>query len=294
MCTRRDARLAPVFSRVSGSPYIRVLAVACYRGRVLRDRDARREDYAAFTAFWRELAIDQPPPSGDMWDAHLRPTTLFLEDEDRVLAAYACIFPQGPRGDVRQIVVAPAFRGRGVGRQLMAAVRRRLLAAGCRDWRLEVRADNAPAIALYRAMGMEVLRDIYSLRITLANAVAFARPGDVAEVAAVEEAALERSYDYGVGMLRRWRDLGRDTVIWRIGERALARMWSDFLPDGSLVIPFHATTREDTAALVAAMLARRQPAWFEIVTMDVAAREALLAAGAVVHDHQLEMGASLV
>ena len=43
--------------------------------------------------------------------------------------------------------------GRGTGRRLVAAAEAAALAAGARTLRLEVRADNQRAIALYRSTG---------------------------------------------------------------------------------------------------------------------------------------------
>src|SRR5512143_4320360 len=96
-------------------------------------RDARREDHPAFARFWAELGIDQPAPDIEYWDIHLRPKTIFLEAPGGELAAYALTFPFGARGDVRQIVVDPSFRRRGVGQQLLAEVAARFRAARVRD-----------------------------------------------------------------------------------------------------------------------------------------------------------------
>jgi ribosomal protein S18 acetylase RimI-like enzyme len=52
--------------------------------------------------------------------------------------------------------VAPAFRGRGVGRALVAAALRVYRELGVRVATLEAVARNAPAIALYRRFGYEV------------------------------------------------------------------------------------------------------------------------------------------
>ena len=53
---------------------------------------------------------------------------------------------------LHDICVAPEFRGRGTGRRLLDA----FLAAGHGEAVLEVRASNAPAIALYRSAGFVV------------------------------------------------------------------------------------------------------------------------------------------
>lgn len=51
--------------------------------------------------------------------------------------------------------VDPACRGRGVGRELLTAAERFSRAHGLSKLRLEVRYDNAPALALYERLGFE-------------------------------------------------------------------------------------------------------------------------------------------
>lgn len=51
------------------------------------------------------------------------------------------------------IASAPAARGRGIGTQLLAAAEDAAHGRGCRALRLEVRVDNAAAIALYERAG---------------------------------------------------------------------------------------------------------------------------------------------
>jgi ribosomal protein S18 acetylase RimI-like enzyme len=62
-------------------------------------------------------------------------------------------FAARPLLNVHDLAVLPAFRGRGVGRALLAAVDDRARARGCIKVTLEVLEDNAPARGLYRAHG---------------------------------------------------------------------------------------------------------------------------------------------
>ena len=69
------------------------------------------------------------------------------------LVGYVGCAVSGTDADVQTVAVAPEARGTGLGRQLLAhacaAARRR----GARRLHLEVRADNEPALALYRSAG---------------------------------------------------------------------------------------------------------------------------------------------
>ena len=56
-------------------------------------------------------------------------------------------------GRIYSVVVAPTARGQGLGERLVATAERATKAAGRQSLRLEVRADNAPARALYAKRG---------------------------------------------------------------------------------------------------------------------------------------------
>ena len=74
------------------------------------------------------------------------------------------LFRQGSRvARLYSITVAPAFRGRGLGRLLLEDVCDGARTHGCSELRLEVRADNATAIALYQRVGFRLIgrRDGY-------------------------------------------------------------------------------------------------------------------------------------
>ena len=264
----------------------------------LRVRAARPDahDYAAFVQFWAELGLDDHPPHPrEAWDEHLCPSTLYLEAEDGRLAAYGLSFPFGDRGDVRQIVVSTAFRGRGVGREIMAAVATRLRAAGCTNWRLEVRADNAAAIALYRSVGMHVVHPINIVHMSRVDSERFAATGsgrhEVAVVDPADDSKLESLFDLGRGQITRWRTFRGHCPIIRVGDRALAQVWRDFEPTKGLLFPFRAADADIAAHLMA--FTPPMPERIEICVVDEPVLEALLAAGATRGDAQLEMGGPL-
>ena len=63
---------------------------------------------------------------------------------------------EGHRGWVNYLAVHPERRGRGDGRALMAELEHRLLARGCPKINLQVREDNAVALAFYERLGFTV------------------------------------------------------------------------------------------------------------------------------------------
>jgi ribosomal protein S18 acetylase RimI-like enzyme len=62
-------------------------------------------------------------------------------------------FQAKPLVNIHDLAVAPPFRGRGIGKALLDAVAEHARATGCCKVTLEVRADNATALALYRRAG---------------------------------------------------------------------------------------------------------------------------------------------
>jgi ribosomal protein S18 acetylase RimI-like enzyme len=64
-------------------------------------------------------------------------------------------FKAKPLVNIHDIAVAPQFRGRGLGRDLLAAVEAHARALGCCKVTLEVRADNALAQQAYRQAGFQ-------------------------------------------------------------------------------------------------------------------------------------------
>jgi ribosomal protein S18 acetylase RimI-like enzyme len=64
-------------------------------------------------------------------------------------------FKAQPLVNVHDLAVAAQFRGRGIGRALLEAVAADAKSLGCCKVTLEVRADNATALGLYRSVGFQ-------------------------------------------------------------------------------------------------------------------------------------------
>ncbi|MDX7951434.1 GNAT family N-acetyltransferase [Lichenihabitans sp. Uapishka_5] len=77
---------------------------------------------------------------------------LVLEQEGAIIGDAIVAFRRGSRAArLYSVAVHPDHAGHGHGRRLLAASEAAAIARGATLLRLEVRADNAPAIALYRA-----------------------------------------------------------------------------------------------------------------------------------------------
>ena len=91
--------------------------------------------------FWAELAVP------GRW-------YVVATDGDALLG-YAGLAVGGPEADVQTVGVRPGAQGLGTGGVLLRALVDEAARAGATSLLLEVRADNAPAIALYERHGFE-------------------------------------------------------------------------------------------------------------------------------------------
>jgi GNAT superfamily N-acetyltransferase len=170
---------------------------------LLSGREATVDDYPSYVRLYPELGKDAPIPDRDKWAAELAPRTIFLERDGSVVAYAVCNLYEGS-GYVVQIVVDPGVRREGVGRALLGVLCSRFQRAGCSTWALDVKVDNAPAIALYESIGLRAVRRSTSLRLSWASAEKL--PRDAREVTAkvvdpAEDAALETAFDLPRGQL---------------------------------------------------------------------------------------------
>jgi ribosomal protein S18 acetylase RimI-like enzyme len=88
----------------------------------------------------------------------------------------AALAVRGEKGWVAGFGIVPRERGRGRGRELMAALTERARAAGLRRLSLEVMTVNASARRLYERAGMTVTRDLLVLERPADRAVGAATP----------------------------------------------------------------------------------------------------------------------
>jgi ribosomal protein S18 acetylase RimI-like enzyme len=113
-------------------------------------------DEAAVIALWQACGLTRPwnNPALDIARKLTVQPELFLvgEIDGEIVASIMAGF-EGHRGWVNYLGVAPAQRGKGLARALMARVEELLLARGCPKINLQVRADNAEALGFYAAMG---------------------------------------------------------------------------------------------------------------------------------------------
>lgn len=77
---------------------------------------------------------------------------LVAEEQGRVVG-YAGLLKIQEEGDITNVVVDEAFRGRGIGTELLAALLREGEKCGLRAFTLEVRVSNWVAIRIYERLG---------------------------------------------------------------------------------------------------------------------------------------------
>jgi ribosomal-protein-alanine N-acetyltransferase len=81
-----------------------------------------------------------------------------LEDGGKIIGyAFAYHLPASLSADLHNIGIAEAYRGKGHASRLLDSVIEWLLGEGAEELMLEVKVDNADAIALYESRGFEII-----------------------------------------------------------------------------------------------------------------------------------------
>jgi ribosomal-protein-alanine N-acetyltransferase len=217
--------------------------------RGVRMRAARPGDHAAIRALYPELAVPDPLPEPRAWERDSMATTLVAEAGGR-LVGYALYKVLGIHGHVAQVVVAPERRRGGLGAAFMHQIARRLRAAGCTRWHLDVKEDNRAARALYEALGLEIKFTAQSLRVG-APAIAALPPARGARVSIAAEAehrALESRFGLSPGALLR-----RPGVTLRVDAAGRAAGVARLSPASALAAPFRLRDHRVARPFFAAM-----------------------------------------
>ena len=225
----------------------------------VHERDATTHDYGSFVALWPELRINHTPPDRLYWERELAPHTFLLETVGGEIVSLACCFAFGKTGDVRQVVVSPAWRRRGLGFQTMHSAARRLRARGCTAWRLEVERTTVAAIRLYQRAHLRATGSIAVVRASSAVARSFsarrAANFKVTKPASSSLAALEEKFDLPTGTLPYWMTSRPDSHLLVVCQDSmphepvgLAR-WRSGRGDTDIIFPL-----EGSPAAVSAVL----------------------------------------
>jgi ribosomal-protein-alanine N-acetyltransferase len=125
-----------------------------------------QEDIPAVAAI-EQACFSQPWSEKGFSDALRNPSAIFwVAEEKNEILGYVGMYVSIDEGEITNVAVGEAFRGRGVGRALMEAACSYASEHGLMRIVLEVRAGNAPAIALYAQCGFACIgtrRDFYEL-----------------------------------------------------------------------------------------------------------------------------------
>jgi GNAT superfamily N-acetyltransferase len=168
---------------------------------LVRVRAATRNDYALWARLVGELGTGDPPFSQEKWEQRIL-SGMFVGEEAGTGEACAYVYFQvlTSTGYIRNLVVAPTHRARGIGRAMLRHVAAHLRASGIAHWELNVLPGNAPAIALYSSVGMAPTGHGTAIRFAwrAIDALADHAPPSVAlavrALEAADDAALERRF----------------------------------------------------------------------------------------------------
>ncbi len=178
-------------------------------------REATERDYPAFATLFRELGVDDPTPARARWTTELAHETLVF-DRDGQIDGYVSFYTLRDAGYVRNLVVAPSARGRGIGRALMLAAGSELRVRGAGIWHLNVKCGNAAAIKLYAELGMRVEHRSSVLRLPWQQLDRLpSEPAEALPVDPVEDDDLERT----LGLLA-----GRIAMVRMRADRVLVQL----------------------------------------------------------------------
>lgn len=258
-----------------------------------------KADFGAVVGLFGELGVHDPPPSQAAFEAVMLPRVIVAEAHDSGVArvvGYAAWRCYGATQHVVHVVVDPTARGRRIGRGLMEALRGVAKVEGCTRWFLNVKCENAAALALYRRVGMAIERPAWALTFAWSGVARLdgeACPGFVpdgtGDAVLAERAAIE------VERLAQMRAQGR--VMIALGTAQDPVGLAVFDPRYPGAFPFWTARPTLMRPLLEALVPQRDEAFGDLVRLtlerDERAVEMLVAAGADVSFALWRMGAAL-
>jgi GNAT superfamily N-acetyltransferase len=135
-----------------------------------------------YSGYWHPIEVDAERLRRMVatYDLDLDASVVALDGDDPV--GVAVLGVRGDRGWVGGMGVLPERRGSGLGRLVTLGLLERARAGGLVRVRLEVLEQNAPAIAIYRALGFTNLGDVAVWQLGLAPVAEAAAEADVDDV----------------------------------------------------------------------------------------------------------------
>ncbi len=169
-------------------------------------RAANKADHATYARLFPELGTDDAIWDEARFEREIMPTTVVADD-----FGYAFFVVIGDSAHVSHIAVAPEARRRGVATALMKTVADRARQGGCKTWRLNVKVENAAAIALYASLGLARAFESYALRIEWR--VVPEGPNEGRRIEPAEDETVERILGMLPGQLAQARDARRLPIL---------------------------------------------------------------------------------
>jgi GNAT superfamily N-acetyltransferase len=224
-----------------------------HTGAVTSIREASSDDYAAVAGLFPELLLDDPMPDHATWLEQLMPTT-WVAILDGKVVGYCYVQAFESVGHFQNIVVAPSARQRGIGRALMETAAAWFRSRGMIAWRLNVRADNGAALALYASFGFQRLHSTKLLRLPWAAKARLPKgEGSVRELSVGRDALVEAQFDIPRGTIARMRTRRRLPFEVVDGSRERCIGFSIFDASHARSKPFRALTLDAVAPLLDAL-----------------------------------------
>ncbi|HEY4178512.1 MAG TPA: GNAT family N-acetyltransferase [Kofleriaceae bacterium] len=174
-------------------------------------RGATPDDYDTYVRLFPELGVDDPTPTRDRFIAEMIPRTI-IATADGAVAGYLLYERMDTTGYIRNVVTAPEHRRKGVGAALMRAAKECF--AGAASWALNVKQDNAAAIALYERVGLATAHRTVVTRLPADVVLPLPDPGfSVAPLPPERDAMTERVMKLLPGQLASARKKSGRSVI---------------------------------------------------------------------------------